>query len=341
MSKLLKIGTAFFAGVLVALAAAFLYVKATGVKPVSPAIAVAPANPEPPVTAKPVAVPASPVPKPPEVQPDQTVVPVPVSREPVRPVVKRHPVIRRPQLRDRILIAQNTPPASPPAVSLQRVSAPTPAAAAPVPAGPGPQYDSPPPAAAPDQPASPASNPALDSKPQPLSVTLEAGTPLPIRLGETISTDTNYTGDTFRGTLDTPIIRDGYIIADRGSRVLGTIVTAHKAGRMSGAPELTLALKEINTTDGQRVTVETNTVTRTGPSSSGMNTAKVAGGAALGAIIGAIAGGGKGAAIGAGAGGGAGAGAVMLGHAKPAVIASESQLTFRLAQPVTITEKLN
>jgi hypothetical protein len=60
----------------------------------------------------------------------------------------------------------------------------------------------------------------------------------------------------------------------------------------------------------------------------------------LGAVIGALAGGGKGAAIGAGIGGGAGAGDVLLTRGKPAELASEARLTFRLKAPVPLTERL-
>ncbi len=177
--------------------------------------------------------------------------------------------------------------------------------------------------------------------PQPHTVTLPVGTVVAIRIGETLSTDHNYTGDTFRATLMSPIIMDGFIIADRGSKVLGKIVNAQSAGHLSNAAGLTLAVTEINTTDGQRVRIETNVYELHGPSSTGQEMAKVAGGAALGAIIGGAAGGGKGAAIGAGLGGAAGTGAVLLTRGKPAVIQSETPLTFRLANPVTITEKLN
>jgi hypothetical protein len=179
------------------------------------------------------------------------------------------------------------------------------------------------------------------SPPQPHVVTLQTGTNLVVRLGETLSTEHNYGGDTFRGTLDAPIVMDGFIIAERGSKVLGKIVSAQKAGRMEGVSDLHLTLTEINTSDGQRVPVETGFFDKRGPSNAGENTAKIAGGAALGAIIGAIGGGGKGAAIGAGAGGAAGTGAVLLTHGKPAVLPAETRLTFQLTQPATISEKLN
>ena len=182
--------------------------------------------------------------------------------------------------------------------------------------------------------------PAQPPPVQPHTVTIPAGTSVAIRLNEKLSTDHNYGGDTFRATLDTPIIMDGFIIADKGAKVLGKIVRAQKPGRFEGMAELSLTLTEIATTDGQLMHVETNESLRKGPSNTNEEVLKMGGGAALGAIIGAIAGGGKGAAMGAGAGGAAGTGAVLLGHGKPAVIENETRLTFAFASPVTITEQL-
>lgn len=185
--------------------------------------------------------------------------------------------------------------------------------------------------------ASSATTPAL----QPHTVTIPAGTSLTVRLNEKLSTEHNYTGDTFRASLDTPIVMNGFIIADRGAKVLGRIVKAQKAGKMEGLAQLCLVLTEVSTTDGQRVALETNESLRKGPSNTSEEVVKMAGAAALGAIIGAIAGGGRGAAVGAGAGGAAGTGAVLMGRGRPAVIADETRLTFELANALTLTEQLN
>ena len=194
-------------------------------------------------------------------------------------------------------------------------------------------------AAAPEPAPVPAENPP--APPQPHTVSLPAGTNLVVRLAETVSTEDNYTGDTFRAHLEEPIIMDGFVIADKGSKVLGRIVNAQKGGYMDTPSELTLTVTEINTTDGQRVNVPTTTWDKKGVRSTGEDAAKIAGGAALGAIIGGAAGGGKGAAIGVGAGAAAGTGAVVASHGKPTRLPVETRLVFRLAKPVTITEKLN
>jgi len=172
-------------------------------------------------------------------------------------------------------------------------------------------------------------------------VTLAAGTALTVRVNETISTDTNYAGVTFTASLDRPLVVDGFVIAEKGSRVIGKVTQAEKAGRVKGVSNLALALTQIHTTDGQTVNIETAPWVKEGQSSKKRDGAKIAGGAALGAIIGAIAGGGNGAAIGAGAGGAAGTGDVLLTRGKSAVIPSETRLTFSLSNSVPVTERLN
>ncbi len=300
-SSLFKVTGAFAAGVVLALGGALIYVKTTA----------APSHPVPPLVIQPARTP------PPAVHPP----PVPVQEVQVKtkPAVLVHRVKHAPPKPAAIThdpptvvqVAQSAPPALPPPVPAVNESQ-TPM---------GPQLGTP---AQPDPPPPPV----------PHVVTLQSGTNLVVRLGETVSTEHNYTGDTFRGTLDVPLVVDGFIIADRGSKVLGKVASAQKAG-------LQLTIVEINTTDGQRVPVETGFFEKRAPGRGGEEAAKIGGGAALGAIIGAIAGGGKGAAIGAGVGGGAGTGAVLLSHGQPALLPAETRLTFQLNRPATITEKLN
>lgn len=182
--------------------------------------------------------------------------------------------------------------------------------------------------------------PGANVAPPPHTVTIAAGTNLVVRLAEELSSSRNTAGDAFRATLDQPVVLDGFIIAEKGSAVRGKVVESQKAGHMTGKSELGLELTEINTTDGQTVYVRTSDVTKQGPNSTGENAAKVGGGAALGAIIGALAGGGRGAAIGAGAGGAAGTGVMLSTRGKATKLPVETRLTFRLNEPVSITEQI-
>ncbi|HEY1947332.1 MAG TPA: hypothetical protein VGG97_10025 [Bryobacteraceae bacterium] len=324
-TSLVKVTFAFVAGIVVALGSALIYVKVSEAPAPHGVLQIAANSGQGPEKMEP-----SPTVQPPVTSPAVDK-PVAERPQPAASVIHRKHLIKKVPAKP-VEIAQRTPA---PMVTPRPVYTPAPT----------------PPAPAPKPVSTRAVNetPAVDvphtdappAAPQPHVVTLQPGTTLAIRLGETLSTEHNYTGDTFRGTLDAPIIIDGFIIADRGSKVLGRISNAQQAGRMEGRSNLTLALTEINTTDGQRVQVETSPFGKQGGSNAGENAAKMAGGAALGAIIGAIGGGGKGAAIGAGVGGAAGTGAVLLTHGKPVVLTAETQLSFQLSKPTVITEKLN
>lgn len=175
----------------------------------------------------------------------------------------------------------------------------------------------------------------------PQTVTIPSGTTLAIRLRQLISTDRQAEGDPFAATLDQPVMIDGFVIADKGSNVRGKITSLVNPGRVKGRAAISLELTEINTTDGQRVDIRTDTYHSEAASGKKGDVAKVGAGAAIGAIIGAMAGGGKGAAIGAGVGGAAGGGAVLATKGEDVRLTSETRLTFRLTENVTLTEKLN
>ena len=275
---------------------------------------VAPAAPAPVVAQNPAPAPAlqaEPVAPPPAAEP----APKP---EPFQAKTKAHPK-PRPVDRDPEPVARNVAPASTPA--------PVAAPAVPLPA----PSEVPPPA-----PRQPESAPA---PPPPQQVTLNAGMSIPVRLIDGLSTERNNTGDAFTGTLDQPLVVDGLVIAERGARVEGRVTESDKGGRVKGVASLSVQLTRVHLSDGQTINVQTDGFEQKADSSHKTDAAKVGAGAAIGAIIGALAGGGKGAAIGAGVGGGAGAGDVALTRGKPAAIASETVISFRLSAPLTVTER--
>jgi hypothetical protein len=162
---------------------------------------------------------------------------------------------------------------------------------------------------------------------------------VPVRLLETVSSDKNHPGDTFSATLDAPLVVDGLVLAERGARVEGKVVESQQAGRVKGLASIALELTRLSLSDGQHVEISTDSFTKMGPESKASDAAKIGGGAALGAIIGAVAGGGKGAAIGAGVGGAAGTGAVIATRGKSATLPSETKISFRINNSVTVTER--
>ena len=160
-----------------------------------------------------------------------------------------------------------------------------------------------------------------------------------MRLSETISTERARQGDSFSASLDQPLVVDGLVIAEKNARVYGRVVDTVEAGRVKGLAHLSLELSSLMTSDGQKIALRTASFEKEGPSSKTADTEKIGAGAVIGAVIGAIAGGGKGAAIGAAGGGAAGGGVVAATRGKPAVLSAETKISFRVDQPVTITEK--
>jgi hypothetical protein len=209
-----------------------------------------------------------------------------------------------------------------------------------------PVADAPPPApqqlppmvnAQPNPPAAPAAPPEPR---QPHHVTIPAGTTITIRLADSLSSKKNQPGDVFSGTLDQPLVVDGFAIAERGARVQGKLADVEQAGHLKGASQLSLQLTKVHTSDGQDIAISTEKFTKDVSTPHKEDAKKVGIGAVLGTAIGAIAGGGKGAAIGAGAGAAAGGGAAAATRGKPVELPVETRLTFRIEQPVTVTERL-
>lgn len=225
-----------------------------------------------------------------------------------------------------------------------------------------PKEEAPKPVVQPDPPAAPeppktdpvVNPPRPEAKPEPIAkaeppipvppppprrVTVPQGTLIPIRMNETVSSAKNSSGDSFTGSLTEELVVDGLVIAERGAPVEGRIIQTQQAGRVKGLSLIELELTQLNTSDGQRVEIRTDSFSKEGQSSTKEDAAKIGIGAAIGAAIGAIAGGGKGAAIGAGVGGAAGTGGVIATRGKSSEIAAETKISFRLSEPVTLTEQ--
>ena len=172
--------------------------------------------------------------------------------------------------------------------------------------------------------------------PPPALLTIPAGTVLIMRINEPLSSDHNQIGDRFTGTLEQPIVVNGWVVARRGQVVMGQVKSVQKAGRVKGVSQLGVELTDMTLVDGQQAPILTELWKGSGGTSHGADAATIAGGTALGAIIGSAADWGRGAAIGAGAGAVAGIGTVLLTRGRPTILEPESQLTFRLVDPVKV-----
>ncbi len=166
-------------------------------------------------------------------------------------------------------------------------------------------------------------------------VTVDSGTSISVRLADTIDSNKNQPGDTFRATVDSPIYSGDEIAIPAGATVVGRVVEAKDSGRFSGSSQLALELTTLSINNRQ-YPIRTNQFTKQG-GSQGSRTAKtVGGGAAIGALIGAIAGGGKGAAIGAAVGAAGGGGVQAARGSQSLHLGPEARLNFRLDAPLSV-----
>jgi hypothetical protein len=159
------------------------------------------------------------------------------------------------------------------------------------------------------------------------SLEIPSGTTIRVRMIDNLSSEQTQMGDTFRGTLDEPIVINGRELYPKGADVIGRVTDVHPTGRLSEPGELDLVLNTVSS-GTVAASIHVSPMVIKGESHSKSNVTKIGGGAALGAVIGAIAGGGKGAAIGTVAGGAAGTGAAAATGKKPATVESEAILNF-------------
>jgi hypothetical protein len=171
----------------------------------------------------------------------------------------------------------------------------------------------------------------------PPTITLPAGTVVPVRVTDWLSSDKNQSGDRFSASLEQPLVANGWVVAVRGQVVTGRIAVAKKAARGGGVSQLGVELSELTLVDGQVLPVRTQLLQSSAGTSNGRNAAAVATTTGVGAVIGGAAEGGEGAAVGAVIGAAAGIVGVMSTRGKPTVIPPEAMLTFRLDEPLSIS----
>src|SRR5260370_23653631 len=189
-----------------------------------------------------------------------------------------------------------------------------------------------------DRPAPPPAAPAPSPQVQPIpgTLTVPAGTILLIRINEYLSSDHSRIGDQFTAVLENPIVVNGWVVARRGQVLVGQVKEARKAGRVKGTSELGVELTDMSVADGRQMPILTELWKASGGTSHGQDAATIATTTGLGALIGAAADWGTRAASAAGPGSAAGIGAVLLTRGRPTILDPESQLSFRLVDPVRI-----
>jgi hypothetical protein len=186
---------------------------------------------------------------------------------------------------------------------------------------------------APQQQVAPAPPPP---PPPPVKITIPAGTRLTVRLNDPLDSERNQVGDTFHGSLSTPIVIDGETVVPEGADVVGRVANVQSAGRFAGSSLLTLELTSFSM-NGRTYNIQTNQWSRQGKGEGKSTATKVGVGTVAGAVLGGIIGGGKGAAIGAASGAGAGTGVAAAKKGEQIKLGPEAVLNFQTINAVTVT----
>ena len=170
--------------------------------------------------------------------------------------------------------------------------------------------------------ASPAATTASAS-----TLTIPAGTRVPLSLKQAISTKTAREGDPVYAETTFPYVVNDHIVIPTGTYVQGKITRVERAGHIKGRAQLLVHFTSMiypsgytvmlggsveNTPGTDRTSMKDSEGTIQHDSDAGRKAKDAATGATTGAVIGAISGGAKGAGIGAGAGGLTGLAIAML-----------------------------
>lgn len=167
------------------------------------------------------------------------------------------------------------------------------------------------------------------------ALTIPKGTPVYVRLQQSLTSRTAQTGENFSAVLDEPLDIEGKTVAPSGTPLNGRVVAARESGRLHNAGYLRLTLVSI-TLNGKDVPIQTSSLFVQGGSYKKRNFAYIGGGAGGGALIGALVGGGKGALIGSAIGAAGGTTAAYATGKKEVGFAAERRLGFRLMQPLDV-----
>jgi type IV secretion system protein VirB10 len=175
---------------------------------------------------------------------------------------------------------------------------------------------------------SPAPNPAAPAvESEKPTLTIPAGTKIPLSLKQAISTKTAKDGDPVYAETAFPYVVNDRVVIPAGTYIQGRIERAQRGGHVKGRAEVLIHFTSMiypngytvmlggsveNTPGAEKTSMKDSEGTIRQDSDAGRKAKEAAGGATTGAVIGAVTAGGKGAGIGAGAGGVAGLAVGML-----------------------------
>ncbi len=180
------------------------------------------------------------------------------------------------------------------------------------------------------------SEPTVSAVPQPVNVTIPAGTTLTIRVDQRISVKTSRAGDAFTGELVEPVLAgDNNVLLPKGALVGGVVDVSHRRGHFKGRSLLELQLTSL-TLNGTQYPLTTRDLAESKKGKGRRSAALIGGGTGLGMLVGGVATGGVGLVVGGLVGGGGGTALAGLTGNRDIDIPAESIVHFKLADDLSV-----
>jgi len=158
-----------------------------------------------------------------------------------------------------------------------------------------------------------------------------------IRLETPVSSETSKKEDRVTARIIRDVVVDGVPVVPTGARLEGTVTLVERGGKVQGQARIAIRFTTVLLSSDVKLPIQTEAILREGEGPGNEAASKIGAAAVAGTILGSIFGGGKGAAIGGAVGAAGGTATVMAGNRNAATIAAGTELTVRLAGPLTVT----
>ena len=183
------------------------------------------------------------------------------------------------------------------------------------------------------------------------TLTIPAGTKVPLSLKQAISTKTAKDGDPVYAEIAFPFVVNERVVIPAGTYIQGRIERVQRGGHVKGRAEVLIHFTSMiypngytvmlggsveNTPGAEKTSMKDSEGTIRQDSDAGKKAKEAAGAATTGAVIGAITAGGKGAGIGAGAGGVAGLAVGMLSRGADVRLEPGASIEMEIQREVTV-----
>lgn len=168
------------------------------------------------------------------------------------------------------------------------------------------------------------------------SITIPAGTSIPITLDTSVGSDISRVDQPVRAHTTSPIVIAGATVVHSGSRVDGVVTDATRSGKVKGLAHLAMRFDTLVSENDARYEIATASIGRTAEATKKKDAMEIGAPAAGGALIGALVGGKKGALIGTAVGGGAGTAVVLSTRGKEVRLPKGTPLKLTLTGPLTV-----